>query len=356
MEKINVAELLKDCPKGMELDCYLFDRLEFDRIDTDNENYPIVCRVKTVNGEYNKHTFTKYGWYSAFFDYSKCVILPKGKTTWEGFHRPFKVGDIVFTTLGNIAIIREPIGGELFYVYGIMVGNGFYKDETAKVVVERLATEEEKAELFDAIKASGYRWNAETKTLEKLVEHRFKVGDRIRHKCPEFRGERIVNICCDTGYFTTINDWIDIEHQDDWELVSDKLVEPKFKVGDRIKLNTCSSIYTITDLLKDKYRATIHSYDLYEIEFERQDAYELVPNKFDINTLVPFESKVLVRHNRDNKWCGSFFSHIDEDFHSHCYKFVTTSGRSYPMCIPYEGNELLLGKTDDCHEYFKNWK
>lgn len=174
-------------------------------------------------------------------------------------------------------------------------------EEIEKYVEEKIQIKiaEQKAKLFDAIKDNGYKWNPETKTLEKL---------------------------------------------------------PKFKVGDRIKLNTCSSIYTITDLLKDKYRATIHSYDLYEIEFERQDAYELVPNKFDISTLVPFESKVLVRHNRDNKWCGSFFSHIDEDFYSHCYKFVTTSGRSYPMCIPYEGNEHLLGKTDDCDEYFEIWK
>jgi hypothetical protein len=97
MEKINIAELLKGCPSGMELDCYLFNGLEFDHIDTDNENYPIVCRAKTLTGEYNMHSFTKYGWFTASFDYAKCVIFPKGKTTWEGFHRPFEDGDIVVT-------------------------------------------------------------------------------------------------------------------------------------------------------------------------------------------------------------------------------------------------------------------
>ena len=81
----------------------------------------------------------------------------------------------------------------------------------------------------------------------------------------------------------------------------------------------------------------------------------VVPTKFDITTLVPFDSKVLVRHNKDNKWCASFFSHIDGDFHSHCYKYVTTAGKSYPMCIPYEGNEHLLGTTNDCIEYYKTW-
>ena len=32
MKKINIAELLRDCPTGMELDCTLFEGLEFDGI------------------------------------------------------------------------------------------------------------------------------------------------------------------------------------------------------------------------------------------------------------------------------------------------------------------------------------
>ena len=49
-----------------------------------------------------------------------------------------------------------------------MVGNGFCKDETAKVVVERLATEEEKQQLFDRLKEEGWEWDAEKKELVKL--------------------------------------------------------------------------------------------------------------------------------------------------------------------------------------------
>ena len=37
----------------------------------------------------------------------------------------------------------------------------------------RFATEEEKQKLFKAIKDNGYKWNAETKTLEKLVKPKF---------------------------------------------------------------------------------------------------------------------------------------------------------------------------------------
>lgn len=33
MEKINIANLLKDCPKGMELDCTMYENVEFDYIE-----------------------------------------------------------------------------------------------------------------------------------------------------------------------------------------------------------------------------------------------------------------------------------------------------------------------------------
>lgn len=45
----------------------------------------------------------------------------------------------------------------------------------------RLATEEEKQKLFDAIKANGYKWNAKTKSLKRLVPI-FKVEDKIKFK------------------------------------------------------------------------------------------------------------------------------------------------------------------------------
>ncbi len=295
MEKINIAELLKDCPQGMELDCVIFDNVTLDRV-SDYGNYPI--RIKTPEG---KIELNKYG---QFFnnDFSKCLIFPKGKTTWEGFQRPFKDGDVIACTnlcCTFISIFKERAGENRFVRYcAFILDDNELKADTAwsDFSNPRFATEEEKQKLFQAIKDNGYKWNEETKTLEKLIEPKFKVGDRIKHK----RNDSLGTVALiDESYYHCAFSVIPIYEQDNWELVS---------------------------------------------------------NKFDINTLKPFESKVLVRHNRDNKWCGSFFSHIDEDFHSHCYKFVTIAGKSYPMCIPYEGNEHLLGTKDDCEEYYKIWE
>lgn len=50
----------------------------------------------------------------------------------------------------------------------------------------------------------------------------------------------------------------------------------------------------------------------------------------------PFD-KVLVRDYNDNEWKCDFFSHIDEEGYYVCV------GSWWMQCIPYEGNEHLLG-------------
>lgn len=54
----------------------------------------------------------------------------------------------------------------------------------------------------------------------------------------------------------------------------------------------------------------------------------------------PFE-KVLTRDSESEKWGCTFYSHIEP---SGIYHYVTTSG-IFAMCIPFEGNEHLVGTT-----------
>lgn len=64
-------------------------------------------------------------------------------------------------------------------------------------------------------------------------------------------------------------------------------------------------------------------------------------NKFNlpVNTFKPFD-KVLVRDDMNNKWLLSMFSYYDGG--DKYYPYVCLNGR-YGHCIPYEGNEHLLG-------------
>ena len=309
-QKINIAELLKDCPKGMELYSPLCGKCVFDRLNFGT----IICKKQNTQ----EITFTSKGYYMLpVFDDCECMIFPsKDQRDWSKFVPPykFKDGDIYYIKdvfgIEFVSIIKKCENNKLYtYVDFCISNNSFYCDTSeglcyCKDIIEhRPATEYEKAKLFQEIKDNGYRWSPETKTLEEFVKPKFKVGDRIR------------SIISNSGYIYNV-------------------IEVK------------ESLYIVS---KD------NEYDNKLIDFKIQDYWELVPNKFDITTLVPFESRVLVRYNTGNKWCGSFFSHIDGNLHSHCYKYVTVAGKSYPMCIPYEGNEHLLGTTNDCDEYYKTW-
>lgn len=207
MESINLVELLKDCPTGMELDCIICNGVKFIELDR-NPNFPIIVRA---NNGY-EFSLTKYGQVHNIDD-AKCIIFPKGKTTWEEFVLP-----------------------------------------------------------------------------------KFKVGDRIRHK--------------------TLN-------------------------------KNC--IYEISKVYDDCYGLVGLTWALY---MKRQDDYELVSDKFDINTLIPFESRVLGRDNDQQKWHPAIWGYYDDNSH---YPYAGIGDR-FKYCIPYKGNEHLLGATDECDEYYKNWK
>lgn len=55
----------------------------------------------------------------------------------------------------------------------------------------------------------------------------------------------------------------------------------------------------------------------------------------------PFD-KVLVRDTDDGEWCIELFSYIEPN-NTHKYVCLTTS---WDQCIPYEGNEHLLGTSN----------
>lgn len=298
MEKINIAELLKDCPKGMELDCTMYEDVYFDYVDELNI---IHCYIKN-EGFKTSITFNQHGTPNSNIK-SKCVIFPKGKTTWEGFHRPFMDGDVVFaiseysdTSFEYVAIFKQIRNNDLFVhcfysyrddIFGI-------QEYLCDDAIIRLATEEEKQKLFQAIKDNGYRWNTETKTLERLFVPKFKV----------------------------------------WNMIKSKDSEP--------------IINTITKVCENYYELD----DGCTLPLNCQDNWEIVPGKFDISTLIPFESRVLIRDNKLQKWYPAIWGVYDPETYFP-YKLI---GCISLCCIPYEGNEHLINTTNDCDEFYKTWE
>ena len=306
---INIAEILKDCPKGMELDSPNYNGVvKFEGV-TQSDWYPIKISI-THNNMIFTNTLTKYG-QTYKSQYHKCVIFPKGKTTWEGFQRPFKDGDIVVSKSGCwIGIVKSyNYCDESYNVYVAFKNWGgkyinIIVDKKLEIEFSRLATEEEKQKLFDCIKANGYHWNDETKTLEILIKPKFKIGDRIRHKL--------------TG-----------------------------------------KVYEVSSFLSNGYGSGVYEIGIINelivkiIDIKEQDNYELLPNKFDITTLKPFD-KVLVRDEDGQKWMCDIFSYYDDK--NPRYPFWGVGRSNSKQCIPYKGNEHLLGTTNDCDDFYKTWE
>lgn len=298
MEKINVAELLKDCPKGMELYSPIFGKVYLDKI---RPYVAIVVITDKEQGDFREE-FLYDGRYGMN---GECMLFPsKGKTTWEGFVPPckFKDGDVVYIkTKGynqnEFIIIFKEIKNSHIHEHACFAYQVLYTCKNAvchlvDVEIMRLATEEEKAKLFKEIKDNGYKWNTETKTLEKLIEPKFKVGDIIQ----------------------------------DIDAYKVKITE----------INIDDECYGYESIIAK---------GIGSIPFNEQNNWKLVLNKFDITTLKPFESRVLVRSTNDDIWRPAIYGFTDSD------KYYIVGGIYWKQCIPYEGNQELLGTTNKPKEY-----
>ena len=75
-------------------------------------------------------------------------------------------------------------------------------------------------------------------------------------------------------------------------------------------------------------------------------------DKFDPNTLQPFD-KVMIRDNNHQAWVCTIFSHHEDE---NCeYTYYTASG-AYFCCIPYnDDTKHLVGTTEEAPEYYRYW-
>ena len=267
-EKLNLVEILKYCPSGTKLYSTVFGYVEFEHVNI-SANHPIVIRLK----DGTRKSFTTEGKLYITYD-GECTLFPsKNQRDWSKFNPKkegfitsceFKDGDIVATNSGLQVFIlqRQKSDKEGYFYIGYDFGlNDIFHAGECKF--NRLSTEEEKQKLFDAIKKRGYKWNkvypatkeqsdalmkamndsrykwnAETKTLEKLVEPKFKVGDEIVNGYMKYMGapgtQRTILKITDDKYIFTDGSRMSISCQDSWDLLSDML-EPKTLDDDRIK-------------------------------------------------------------------------------------------------------------------------
>lgn len=228
--KINIAEILKDCPKGMELYSPIYGTVGLLKVDSNSE-----YSIKTVTSIDRPASFTPYGRLYENYPSAECLLFPSREMReWTKF---FKRGDVVRS-------------------------------------------------IDDGTQAVFKGWESDDYT----------------------------------SFYASIVHYAEV---DEWD--------------------------------EDIVFAVESFYKEYE-EFARGfivDAEEHYNGKYNPDTLqvepvkpkCPFKSfdKVLVRDDGIQDWCANYFSHYRENDEDYPYACIDSF---YRYCIPYEGNEHLLGTTD----------
>lgn len=176
---VNIAEILKYCPKGTKLYSPICGDCTLEDIDL-GETYSIEV-ISCSNGTHQ--LFTSKG---AFLDDQKgaeCLLFPsKDQRDWSKFRIPVKRGDIMMIPNSNYTFIAA---GELYdnispkYICGINLCDEFEisSDERGWTTDFYIpASKEAKEKLFKAIDDAGYKWDG--KNLIKK-EHQFKPFDKV---------------------------------------------------------------------------------------------------------------------------------------------------------------------------------
>lgn len=90
MNKINIAEILNNCPEGTKLYSPLFGKVEFYEIS--NNFCSTIC---VVDGNDVLQVFTKEGCYHTGYTNAECLLFPSSKMRdWRKF---FKKGDVLYS-------------------------------------------------------------------------------------------------------------------------------------------------------------------------------------------------------------------------------------------------------------------
>ena len=310
---MNIAEILKYCPKDTKLYSTIFGEVTLDRIDMD-EKYPII--VYKIDGA--RTSFDEEGRYVKYYN-SECVLFPsKDQRDWSKFRLPLKRGDIMMKADGTIPFIAS---GEFYkdtspkYICGIDItgdfSTGFY-GWTSEFYIP--ASKEAKKELFNKMAEAGYKWNTGTLELEK-IESKFKEGDIVVDR----NGDIIL-----------------VSKANDSRIISNAVLytDGSFTIYDDAITYFNSDIRLAYITERNKFYSSL---------VKRNYKYDKEQHKLIKQEFKPFD-RVLVRNKDTDTWEAEIYLGYDEEDKYYCYKCTRMN---YKFCIPYEGNEYLLGTTDN---------
>lgn len=182
--KINIADILCDMPKGTKLYSPLFGKCEL--IGVDNSKYPIAIKAQRIDGAISKGIM-KDGRYFDGYEDAECSLYPSVKMRcWDKF---FKRGDVLVDSDLETAVVFDGWANDDYTEFNTTINYYKISDKWGKkdiccTLIHRKATDEERAEFITAAeKHYGGKYNPETLQVEpiKVAEPKcsFKPFDKV---------------------------------------------------------------------------------------------------------------------------------------------------------------------------------
>ena len=309
-EKINIAAILKDKPKRTKLYTDAFGELSIEDINTEDE-----LGITLSSKDDDELLFYNDGRYNL---YGEPILVPsKSMHDWRKF--AWKKGDVLVSK-DNVYIIFEKFEDDAYtrfkgkhYLWKEFNVEDYNKEETKMLTsVFEKATDDVAQTYIKTIEEHlDGKLNLETLEIEKQLE--FKDGDIVVY------GKSVA--ICRKIYKHTLSFYVSLNE------MFGLLFADEVESSEEYRFATEEEKKQLFDALAKEGKAW---------DAEKKQIVDL-NQKVE---LKPFD-KVLVRDFSRDKWVISFFSFKKKD------SYVCINHCSWNQCIPYEGNEHLLGTTKD---------
>lgn len=329
-EKFNIAAILKDKSQGTKLYDWLHNiDVELDTISTTDTETVVWCTNETNNNTTCHRGYSEFGTERGYPDGLQILFPSKKMRDWAKFS--WKKGDVLVNEDGSVHIIFEEFEDDAYTMFS---GKYYYSKDGKKadsyfrecddVVTEEFTIEtEDAAQTYISAIEERLDGKLNLQSLEIEKQQEFKDGDILFVKC---KGSAFIEIF---NYSKKNGDLYDHASLDTTTHELD--ISGEYKI---IKENIMEIHLATEEEKKQLFSALAKEGKAWD-----SDKKSIVYLKTKVE-LKPFD-KVLVRDFESQAWQVSLFSYKDSDSYYCC------NGCCWDKCIPYIGNESLLGTTKD---------
>lgn len=322
--KINIAAILKNKPQGTKL---------WSSISNDECKLEEITECSIVVDMNDNGRLWPFSFYGSTFSFSKGEVLlfpSKEMRDWSKF--AWKKGDVLISNDGKKEVFFNGFTDDTYALF--KAKHGFEVLPNGNTIY--LANE-------DGIATDDYTLEDknDAQTYINTIEER--LGGNLNRETLEIEKPKKKKPVFELGNLYVFN-----EQDEDGELtIIGKLIgknesEDTLTFGNQYETENEKFV---TDQVFD-LRISVHNELREATEGEAitfQEAYTIWEKSKKQSAIKPFD-RVLVRDSKSDNWRANLFGYIGKDGYCHCVY------ANWAYCIPYIGNESLLGTTKDVED------